>query len=854
GVEALAPSVFEGSTNDQVVYFHVYRRGRTDESGSVQWQLAVPLSMPPGVNAVEEEDFAGAFGGTVFFAAGEAHQVVGVRVAGDTLNEGDEAFAFELFNPLGAVAGSVTAGLLSGYDKAGSIIRDDDKPTFLSIAPKVHPGTGLDTVIGEGNSGTSAVRFVVTRSGYTGRGTTVVWQVPGNDSSMDGADFSGGVLPTGTLSFAAGETAREVTVFVLGDTFAEQGERFVARLSNPVGGTIVPAVDPSNTLTTVSSYVTVLDEDHRKLDVFLDTTTPLGTVSETGGVVYVDVRRTANSGNPADLSTSTVVSWTVESDPAGNFISLESAATPADFGGTAFPSGAITFAPGETAVQIAIPIADDAVAERAENFQLRLSAADNANVVGGSGAFMRGQIADDDIGGYLTATGDFNIVTATFTGGAGAVAWEGSTGGTTGTRIFRIARSDSGTLGAATVTWTTDFVATRLGTTAASAADLVGATAGVVSFTAGQASADVTLAVNPDLLAEQNESFRVRLTGATGGFVGPLNTVNYFIPDDDEPSYGFRWVDYLGSQTGNTLVMPEGTGVGGGRRIVGVVRRSDGQSPGAINSVSTVAWNVVPLAGDGVTVGAVNFLDFAGAVIPSGTVTFAAGATEASFTITLAGDAGVEPDEERFFVRLSPVSHAVTNTSALVNTPTVTVLDDDGDAQAKIAFDQDFVAASVAEDVFTGLRTVTVRRYGRLDSVSTVSWEATSPMTAGYANTADFVAGALPSGTLTFQMGQATAVITMAVRADGAAEADERFHLELTGVTGGIFPDRPEFIGRDLVIADDDGLPVVSLLPYGPGAAGQTGVTSPATVTEGDAGTQAKVFTVVRSGNLTGPS
>ncbi len=47
---------------------------------------------------------------------------------------------------------------------------------------------------------------MVTRSGYTGRGSTVVWQVPGNDSSTDGINFAGGVLPSATLSFTAGET------------------------------------------------------------------------------------------------------------------------------------------------------------------------------------------------------------------------------------------------------------------------------------------------------------------------------------------------------------------------------------------------------------------------------------------------------------------------------------------------------------------------------------------------------------------------------------------------------------------------------------------------------------------------
>ncbi|HNH34547.1 MAG TPA: Calx-beta domain-containing protein, partial [Rhodocyclaceae bacterium] len=793
-----------------------------------------------------------AFGGTVSFAAGEAHQVVTVRVKGDSLAEGDEAFTVLLSDP--TVTGTLTAGIDTGYGDADVIIRDDD--TAFVVAPKVYPGLGKDTVITEGNSGTSAVRFVVTRSGYLSRPGSVVWQVPGNDSSMDGSDFSGGVLPAGTLSFSAGETAKEVTVFVLGDTATEEGDRFVVRLSNPVGGVIQPAIDPSNTLTTVSNYVTVTDDDRRKLDVFIDPTVSVTTpVLESTGSVVVQVRRTGNSGETAGLTSATVLSWAVESDPAANNISLESTASAADFGGTVFPTGAVTFFAGQTIAFLTITVADDTTPERLENYQLRLVSADNANVVGGSGSFRRLQIQDDDAAN-LTVSGEFNIATATFApGSTTGLSYEGTTGGLTSSRIFTVSRYAGGTLGAATVTWTTDFVATRLGSTAASAADLVGAAAGVVSFTAGQVSADVTLTLNPDTLPEQNESFRVRLSGATGGTVGPLDTVNYFIPDDDGPSYGFRWLDNLGVQSSESVMIPEGTGGGAGRKVIGVVRRSDGVAPGSTNSASTVAWNVVPLAGDGVTIGAVNAFDFVGGVVPSGTVTFAAGATEAPFTIFLAGDASVEPDQEQFFVRLSPVSNAVTSTSGLFNSPNVYVLDDDAVGAATIGFDQDSVPPAVAEDTFTGQRTVTVRRYGRLDSVTTVGWAATAPSVgAAYASASDFVAGALPSGTLTFQMGQATAVITLAVRADTVPEQNEQFQVTLTGVAGGVLADQPEFYSRTLVITDDDGSPVFSLLPYGPGAVGVAGLAHPAPVTEGNTGTQAKVFTVVRTGNTTGPS
>jgi Ca2+-binding RTX toxin-like protein len=47
------------------------------------------------------------------------------------------------------------------------------------------------------------------------------------------ADFTGGVLPTGTVTFAAGANAQTITLQVQGDTAAEPDEGFRVTLSNP---------------------------------------------------------------------------------------------------------------------------------------------------------------------------------------------------------------------------------------------------------------------------------------------------------------------------------------------------------------------------------------------------------------------------------------------------------------------------------------------------------------------------------------------------------------------------------------------------------------------------------------------
>lgn len=43
---------------------------------------------------------------------------------------------------------------------------------------------------------------------------------------MTGADFTGGVLPSGTLTFAAADSVKTVTINVAGDTTAEFDENF----------------------------------------------------------------------------------------------------------------------------------------------------------------------------------------------------------------------------------------------------------------------------------------------------------------------------------------------------------------------------------------------------------------------------------------------------------------------------------------------------------------------------------------------------------------------------------------------------------------------------------------------------
>jgi Ca2+-binding RTX toxin-like protein len=94
----------------------------------------------------------------------------------------------------------------------------------------------------EGQSGSTPFTFTVTRRGDLSVTSSVRWGVFSSGGASTQAaradDFVGGVLPSGTLSFAAGQSTRSISVPVAGDTTVEDDESFVVTLTNPSGAVI----------------------------------------------------------------------------------------------------------------------------------------------------------------------------------------------------------------------------------------------------------------------------------------------------------------------------------------------------------------------------------------------------------------------------------------------------------------------------------------------------------------------------------------------------------------------------------------------------------------------------------------
>ena len=220
---AISADKAEGNSGSTAFTFTVTRSGDTTGVSSASWTVS-----GTGANPAAASDFVGgAFPtGTVSFAAGETSQTITVYVAGDTAVELNEGFTVSLSAPTGATVDPAAASA------TGTIRNDDASLATLAISADK----------AEGNAGSTAFTFTVTRSGDTSAVSSATWSVSGTGANPAAAsDFDGGSFPSGTVSFAAGETSQTITVYVPGDTAVELNEGFTVTLSAPTGATLDPA-------------------------------------------------------------------------------------------------------------------------------------------------------------------------------------------------------------------------------------------------------------------------------------------------------------------------------------------------------------------------------------------------------------------------------------------------------------------------------------------------------------------------------------------------------------------------------------------------------------------------------------
>jgi len=170
-------------------------------------------------------DYASA-SGVLHFADGETSKTFSITIIDDAAAEADETVNLTL----GIAGGSAASAVLT--------ILDDDSSTLLFSAQSY-----------QASEGDGRVTVIVNRSGDASGAASVDYRTVDTDKftvgCFDSAGSQGGAFArcdfattVGTLSFAAGETSKNITVPLIDDGHAEGSETLQVRLSNATGATL----------------------------------------------------------------------------------------------------------------------------------------------------------------------------------------------------------------------------------------------------------------------------------------------------------------------------------------------------------------------------------------------------------------------------------------------------------------------------------------------------------------------------------------------------------------------------------------------------------------------------------------
>ncbi len=324
-----------GATEGNPARFAVTLSARSEKTVTVDYAASA------ADGTAETGDLRGTLTGTLTFAAGTTTQTVTVETREDTTDEDNETFTVTLSSASNA---TVTDGTGTGT------INDDDAAPNLEIAD-----AGAD----EGDP----ARFAVTLSARSEKTVTVRYAASAGGGTAEAGDLTGTL--TGTLTFAAGTTARTVTVETSEDTTDEENETFTVTLSSASNARITGATGTG----------TINDDDDPP-------TVRIGDSSAEEGNA-VSFTATLSQGSEKRLT----VAYTAS-------VETGDTAKSSDLTGTL--TGNLTFNAGDTSKTFTVRTRGDNIDERDETFTATLSNAPNPSNVTIADGTAVGTIGDDD--------------------------------------------------------------------------------------------------------------------------------------------------------------------------------------------------------------------------------------------------------------------------------------------------------------------------------------------------------------------------------------------------------------------------------------------------------------------------
>lgn len=320
----------EGAYGGSPFLYTMTRSGDTSEARLVYWR-----AYGSGEHPADGSDLA-VSSGAVSFAPGETSKTIRALSWGDINIEPDEGFTVTAYDP--------ASSLDYGISASGTILNDDTRIAITTLMPWLREGS----VDGEG----AEFLFEVTRWGDLSKAHGVAWTV-GLDGAdyfdfVDGVRFSG---PSGVAAFEPGETSKTIAIRIAPDAVMEPDEAFEVRLSNEVGltdGHTVATATILNDEATIELHRLTYGEDEGDR----------GTTAFTFELIL--------SG---DIAVPRTFSWAATKAWEGLGVYSADAA---DFAGGVFPSGTVTFAPGDTRKTFTVLASGDTSSETNEDFIVQL--------------------------------------------------------------------------------------------------------------------------------------------------------------------------------------------------------------------------------------------------------------------------------------------------------------------------------------------------------------------------------------------------------------------------------------------------------------------------------------------------
>ncbi|MFO1158611.1 MAG: Calx-beta domain-containing protein [Reyranellaceae bacterium] len=770
-IAAASADKAEGNSGITAFTFTVALTGDSSTARTVAYVVA-----GTGVNAADAADFSGGAlpAGTVSFAVGETTKTLTVNVQGDTAVEVNESFAVSLSAP--------TGGATLGIDTASGTIRNDD--ALIAIA-----AASADKA--EGNSGSTAFTFTVTRSGDTSVSHSVSYAVTGAGANpANAADFSGGVLPTGSVSFAAGETSKTVTVNVQGDAVVEQNEGFVVTLSAPTTGATIGTGTASGTIHNDDSQVSIVAASADLAEGNAGATPFTFTLTRTG-----------------DTSATQVVNWTVTGSGAAP-------TNGTDFVGGTLPSGSVTFAPGETSKTLTVNVQGDVVVEPDETFTVTISSppqlggdqtTSSTGTIPSTGQTLGISLTAPDasagtseaVHGLVSrsggsGTGQYNI--------AFVIDRSGSTADTfTGAQTIPDLNGD----GVANTILDAEIAGFESVLSSINTLGLGGSSIAVISFESAAVTNAVTTAgadANKNGVLDVVEALRGLKTGGGTNYEAGLQQVETFFagaPSGQNVVFflsdGFPSSQNYTDEVSRLLATKadiRAFGVGAAASATALDLVDDGLANNTATIVLDPSQLSAGLLGGGVKLAEIARVELlvGGVVVqtiqPNQLVQTPLG-LQYSGTLTGLSTTAAEQITARVVASdAAPTTVATTQTLEVLTgtvgigtaTATGVVRNDDGTVEICIT-----AANATLKEGNSGSTpfTFTVTREGDLSGTNTVKWAVTGTGSAA-ANATDFAGAALPAGTVTFAPGESSKTVTVNVQGDTGVELDETFLVSLS--------------------------------------------------------------------------